>query len=183
MGTQYNELSQSHIQFISAQKIFFVGTATETSRVSVSPKGMDSFAVLDNKRIAWLNVTGSGNETSAHVQQNPRMTIMFCAFEGQPLILRLYGSAKVVHPADHEWDNLISLFKPLPGARQIFELSLDLVQSSCGMSVPNYDYVGERELLNDWARSKGEEGIRQYWATKNQQSIDGLPTHIIPKTD
>lgn len=95
----------------------------------------------------------------------------------------IYGTAKVVHHADPEWNNLISLFKPLPGARQIFELSVDLVQSSCGMSVPNFDYVGERELLNDWARSKGEEGIRQYWATKNQQSIDGLPTNIIPKLD
>lgn len=182
MGKQYQELSQEHIAFIAAQKIFFVGTATETGRVSVSPKGMDSLVVLDSKRIAWLNVTGSGNETAAHVQSNPRMTVMFCAFEGKPLVLRLYGKAKVYHRSDREWVELLSAFKPLPGVRQIFELELDMVQSSCGMSIPYFDYAGERELLNDWARAKGEDGIRQYWSQKNQVSIDGLPTYIIEKS-
>jgi len=182
MGQQFNALSHSHMQFIAEQKIFFVGTATETSRVSVSPKGMDSFAVLGSHRIAWLNVTGSGNETSAHVQQHPRMTIMFCAFKDKPLVLRLYGSAKAVHPSDPEWGELFSCFKPLPGARQIFDLAIDLVQTSCGMSIPYFDYVGERELLNDWAKAKGDEGIRQYWATKNQLSIDAIPTNIVTKS-
>ncbi|HVJ08710.1 MAG TPA: pyridoxamine 5'-phosphate oxidase family protein [Acidisarcina sp.] len=182
MGQRFQELSESHIQFISEQKIFFVGTATETSRVNVSPKGMDTFAVLDSKRIAWLNVTGSGNETSAHIQNNPRMTIMFCAFEGKPLVLRLYGRAMVVHRSDPEWDELIRLFKPFPGARQIFSVAVDLVQSSCGMSIPYFDYVGERELLNDWATRKGEDGMRQYWATKNQESIDAIPTNIVAKS-
>lgn len=182
MGKQYQELSQEHIAFIAAQKIFFVGTATETGRVSVSPKGMDSLVVLDSKRIAWLNVTGSGNETAAHVQSNPRMTVMFCAFEGKPLVLRLYGKAKVYHRSDREWVELLSVFKPLPGARQIFVVELDMVQSSCGMSIPYFDYVGERESLNDWARAKGEDGIRQYWSQKNQVNIDGLPTYIIEKS-
>ena len=181
MGQQYNELSDKHIQFISEQKIFFVGTATSDSRVNVSPKGMDSFRVLGNSRVIWLNVTGSGNETSAHVQQNPRMTIMFCAFEGAPLILRLYGSARVVHKSDMGWKELFSMFKPLPGARQIFDLSIDLVQSSCGMSVPYFNYVGERELLSDWAVKKGEDGLKRYWEEKNQQSLDGIPTHIVEK--
>jgi hypothetical protein len=142
---------------------------------------MDSLAVLGSNRIAWLNVTGSGNETSTHIQSNPRMTVMFCAFEGKPLVLGLYGKAKVYHRSDREWNELISAFKPLPGARQIFDVAVDLVQSSCGMSIPYFDYVGERELLNDWAIKKGEECIRQYWADKNQVSIDGHPTNIVAK--
>lgn len=181
MGRQYNELSNKDIQFISRQKIFFVGTATADSRVNISPKGMDSLRVLSESRIIWLNVTGSGNETSAHVQQNPRMTIMFSAFEGEPLIMRLYGSAKVVHKNDAEWEELFGMFKPLPGARQIFDLSIDLVQSSCGMAVPYFNYIGERELLSDWAVKKSEDELKSYWAEKNQQSIDGIPTHIIEK--
>ena len=116
MGQQFNELSGKHIQFIAEQRIFFVGTATADSRVNVSPKGMDSLRIIGGNRVAWLNVTGSSNETSAHVQQNPRMTIMFCAFDGPPLILRLYGAAKVVHRSDPEWTGLYSLFKPLPGS-------------------------------------------------------------------
>ncbi|WP_239797581.1 pyridoxamine 5'-phosphate oxidase family protein [Candidatus Nitrotoga arctica] len=127
MGKRYEALSQRLIEFISEQKIFFVGTATGDSRVNVSPKGMDSFRVLKNNRAIWLNVTGSGNETSAHVQQNPRMTIMFCAFEGPPLILRLYGTARVVHKNDDDWGKLFAHFNPLPGARQIFDLSIDLL--------------------------------------------------------
>jgi len=182
MGKQYQELSAEQTAFIASQKIFFVGTATETGRVNVSPKGMDSLVVLGSNRVAWLNVTGSGNETAAHIQSNRRMTIMFCAFEGKPLILRLYGKAKVYHRADNEWHELLPAFKPLPGARQIFELEIDLVQSSCGMSIPYFDYVEERESLNDWARAKGEEGIRQYWSERNQVSIDGQPTNIVDKS-
>lgn len=179
MAQQFSELDDKHIQFILAQKIFFVGTAGESGRVNVSPKGMDSFAVLDSKRIAWLNVTGSGNETATHVQQSPRMTIMFCSFDGDPMILRIYGSAKVIHRADPEWAGLIEQFNPLPGARQIFEVSLDLIQTSCGMSIPFFEYTGEREQLNDWAKNKGEAGIREYWAKKNTTSIDGVPSNII----
>lgn len=183
MGQKFTELFERHIEFINEQKIFFVGTATADSRVNISPKGMDSFRVLDNSRVVWLNVTGSGNETSAHVQQDPRMTIMFCAFDGKPLILRLYGSAKVIHKGDAEWNDLFSLFKPLPGARQIFDIAIDLVQTSCGMAVPYYAFTGERELLSDWAERKGEEGLKNYWEEKNQMSIDGIPTHIVAKND
>lgn len=181
MGQQLSELSEKHIQFISEQRIFFVGTATADSRVNISPKGMDSLRVLNSNRVVWLNVTGSGNETSAHVQQAPRMTVMFCAFEGDPLTLRLYGSAKVAHQSDPEWAELFSLFKPLPGARQIFDLSIDLVQASCGMSVPHYSYAGERESLSDWATQKGAEGLKRYWEEKNQISLDGIPTNIVAK--
>ena len=181
MAQRYRELSDTHIQFIAKQKIFFVGTATADSRINVSPKGMDSLRVLSNSRIVWLNVTGSGNETSAHVQQQPRMTVMFCAFDGPPLVLRLYGTATVVHPRDSEWRELFSLFPPLLGARQIFDVTIDLVQTSCGMAVPYLSYAGDRELLSEWAEKKGEEGLRQYRAEKNDLSLDGIPTHIVRK--
>lgn len=182
MGQQYSQLSEQHIRFIAQQRIFFVGTATAESRVSVSPKGMDSLRVLDPGRVVWLNVTGSGNETSAHVQHNPRMTIMFCAFDGDPLIMRLYGTAKVIHNGDPEWTDLLPLFKPLPGARQLFDVTIDLVQTSCGMAVPRLALVEDRELLNDWAVKKGPDGIAQYWAEKNQSTIDGIPTNIVAKS-
>lgn len=181
MGKQYVALSEQLIKFISEQKLFFVGTATDDSRVNVSPKGMDSFRVLNDNRVIWLNLTGSSNETSAHVQKNSRMTLMFCAFEGQPLILRLYGTARVIHKNDTDWVDLFSHFKPLPGARQIFDLTIDLVQTSCGMAVPYYAYTGDRELLTDWATKKGADGLKQYWKEKNQSSIDNIPTNIIEK--
>jgi hypothetical protein len=178
MGKRYPEISDRLKQFIENQKIFFVGTATADSRVNISPKGMDSLRVLSKNRVVWLNVTGSGNETSAHIQETPRMTLMFAAFEGTPMILRLYGQAKVVHPNDSAWNELHSLFDPIPGARQVFDLSVDLVQTSCGMAVPFFDYVEEREQLKDWANKKGDAGIREYWLEKNQTSLDGQPTHI-----
>ena len=179
MATQYKELSDKHKDFIIKQRIYFVATATDNSRINLSPKGMDSFKVLNKNRVIWLNVTGSGNETAAHVQINPRMTIMFTAFEGKPMILRLYGNAKVIHPRDDQWGDLYSEFKPIPGARQIFDVEIDLVQTSCGMAVPNYDYVSERGLLNEWASFKGDEGVEKYWADKNQHSIDGIQTKIL----
>ena len=181
MGQQYSEISDKLKIFIEQQKIYFVGTATTDSRVNVSPKGMDSLRVVGNNRVVWLNVTGSGNETSAHVQNNPRMTIMFCAFEGKPLILRLYGQAKVIHRNDDEWHELYSLFDDTAGARQIFDINVDLVQTSCGMAVPFMDYVDDRELLENWSSKAGDEGIKKYWNDKNQFSIDGLPTNIVDK--
>ncbi len=181
MARQYNALANSHIEFIARQKIFVVGTAAAEGRVNVSPKGMDTLRVLDPNRVVWLNVTGSGNETSAHVQASPRMTIMFCAFEGDPLILRLYGKARVIHHNDAEWQELAALFPPLPGARQIFDVAIDLAQTSCGEAVPFFDYAGEREQLINWTLKKGEAGIRQYWADRNAVSLDGLPTHIVEK--
>lgn len=181
MGKQYRELSPQHMAFIRDQKIFFVATATADSKVNLSPKGMDSLRVLDERSIVWLNVTGSGNETAAHLQSHPRMTLMFCAFEGSPLILRLYGEATAVHRSDSAWDQLFPLFEALPGARQIFRLRIDLVQTSCGMAVPYFDYVGPREQLREWASKKGEDGVRAYWGEKNQLSLDGIPTGIVEK--
>ncbi len=181
MGKQYTEITEPLKEFIARQKIFFVGTATDSSRVNISPKGMDSLRVLDANRVIWLNVTGSGNETAAHLQTHPRMTVMFAAFEGAPMILRLYGSAKAIHQSDVQWSELYENFPPNPGARQIFELQVDLVQTSCGMAVPFFDYVEEREQLNQWAVKKGDEGIREYWRDRNQVSLDGVSTGMADK--
>jgi len=181
MAQRYTEIPDKLVKFIEEQKIYFVGTATSDSRVNISPKGMDSLRVLGPGRVAWLNVTGSSNETAAHVQESSRMTIMFCAFQGSPMILRLYGNARVVHKNDPEWDELFSLFDPIPGARQVFDLAIDLVQTSCGMSVPILEYVEDREQLTNWAVKKGEEGLKKYWEEKNQVSLDGKPTHIMGK--
>ncbi|WP_456403207.1 pyridoxamine 5'-phosphate oxidase family protein [Hydrogenimonas sp.] len=175
MGKKYEAISPRHRAFIEAQKIFFVATAAPEGRVNLSPKGMDTFRVIDENRIVWLNVTGSANETAAHLQESPRMTIMFAAFEGDPKILRLYGEARAIYEKDAEWEALIGLFPPLPGARQIFDMRVDLVHTSCGMSVPLFDYVGERDDLNRWAEKKGEEGIRAYWRERNSVSLDGKP--------
>ncbi len=175
MGKKYDAISDKHRAFIESQKIFFVATAAPEGRVNLSPKGMDTFRVIDSNRIAWLSVTGSANETAAHLQESPRMTIMFTAFEGDPKILRLYGEAKAIYEKDPQWKELISLFPQLPGVRQIFDMRVDLVHTSCGMSVPLYDYVGERDDLNRWAIKKGEDGIRSYWREKNSISIDGKP--------
>jgi len=165
-------------KFIADQKMFFVATAPKNGRINLSPKGMDSFRVLDEKRVAWLSVTGSGNETSAHLLEDNRITIMFCAFEGAPNILRLYGKAKEVLPNDTEWNSLISKFPKLTGARQIFDITIESTQTSCGMSIPFYEYKEERNQLLDWAEEKGESDIKQYWKDRNETSIDGLNTRF-----
>jgi hypothetical protein len=178
MGKQYTAIPHDLNDFINAQKIFFVGTAGAEGRVNVSPKGMDSLRIINEHTVRWLNVTGSGNETAAHVLENQRMTIMLCAFEGKPMILRLYGNARVAHPNDDSWSEWIADFPPLPGARQIFELHIDLVQTSCGFGVPLFDFKDERETLNHWADNKGPEKIAEYWSEKNALSLDGKTTGI-----
>jgi hypothetical protein len=181
MGAQFNHISDRLRQFIEAQKVFFVATAPEQGRINLSPKGMDTFRVVSETEVLWLNVTGSGNETAAHVQENGRMTIMFTAFEGPPMILRIYGTARAIHHNDSEWQAMYERFSPVPGARQIFSLAVEMVQTSCGMAVPFFDYAGERDQLIRWAEKKGQAGVEDYWADKNQLSIDGLPTHISEK--
>ena len=184
MGRRYSEISDELKVFIEEQKLFFVGTAAADGRINVSPKGLDSLRILGRNRVMWLNLTGSGNETAAHVRELDRMTLMFCAFEGNPLILRLYGHARAIHPQDAGWETSYALFNPLPGARQIFDMQVDLVQTSCGMGVPLYDYTGDRKQLIDWASRKGEAGLKKYRAEKNRTSLDGKPTHIVgPATE
>lgn len=183
MGQRYTELSQELIQFIWNQSMFFVATAPADGHVNLSPKGLDSLRVFGPNTVAWLNVTGSGNETAAHVLENKRMTIMFCAFTGKPMILRLYGEARVIHPRDAEWEDWIARFDALPGARQIFVLDVELVQTSCGMAVPLFEYQGQRRQLVDWAEKKGPAGVTEYWEKKNQISLDGRPTGIFEEAD
>lgn len=178
MGKKYKEISPRISRFIQSQKIFFTGTAMAEGRVNVSPKGMDCFRVLGPNRVMWLNLTGSGNETAAHLKSRNRITIMFCAFEGPPMILRLYGTAKVYHPGEEEYKAHIDLFPQIAGSRQLIEVTVDLVQTSCGMGVPLMDYREDRESLITWAEEKGEEGIREYWEQKNTVSLDGIPIEI-----
>lgn len=178
MAQRYDEMRPDHIAFIEQQKLFFVGTAANDGSINVSPKGWDSLRILGSNRIAWLNITGSGNETAAHLAQNERMTMMFCAFDGNPKILRLYGKAVAAHPRDVQWDELAKLFKPHKSARQYVDFKIDLVQTSCGFGVPFYDFVGERDNMDRWLASKGEEDIEDYWREKNLVSVDGLPSHI-----
>jgi hypothetical protein len=178
MGQRFPSMTEKHIEFIAGQKLFFVATATETSRVNLSPKGGDSFRVLDANRVVWLNYTGSGNETAAHLQIHPRMTVMFCAFDGDPLILRLYGIARAIHRNDPDWSEFVTHFPENPGARQVIEMRVELVQTSCGWSVPLFEHKGDRTMLDDWARSRGEDGLREYWTKKNLLSLDGLETGI-----
>jgi Pyridoxamine 5'-phosphate oxidase len=173
MAQRFAEIKDSLREFIEAQKVFFVATAAADGRVNLSPKGMDSLRVLDRHRVLWLNVTGSGNETAAHVQELPRMTLMFCAFTGSALILRVYGTARLITPTSSEWPALYQHFTPTPGARQLVELSVELVQTSCGQAVPLFDYVSERDELNAWATKKGEAGLQQYRQERNAVSIDG----------
>ncbi len=179
MGKKYNEINDKIKTFIQDQKLFFVGTAASDGRVSVSPKGIDTFRIINKNRIVWLNLSGSGNETATHLLESTRMTIMFCAFEGSPSILRLYGKASAIHPRDPEWKDLMSLLPELPGARQIIDMQVELVQDSCGMGVPYFEYKGERNELITWAEDLGDEGLKKYWEDKNQVSLDGKSTKIL----
>ena len=175
-------LNRTLCDFIERQPLFFVATAASEGRVNLSPKGLRSLKIMDERRIVWLSLSGSGNETAAHLQESDRMTLMFCAFNGEAMILRVYGHAKMFHPRDGEWNGLAGLFAPMAGSRQIFDLSIDLVQTSCGSGVPLMEYKGERgtaELL-PFYEAMGEEGVRDYWKRKNTRSIDGKSTGILP---
>ncbi|MEC3907735.1 pyridoxamine 5'-phosphate oxidase family protein [Tamlana sp. 2201CG12-4] len=178
MGKQFSEISPELQSFIKDQNIFFVGTAAQDGRVNISPKGYNILRILSPTKLVWLNLTGSGNETAAHLLQHNRMTIMFCAFEGKPMILRLYGHAKIFHERDTEFHKYIELFEKNTGSRQVIELNIDLVQTSCGYSVPFLDYREERSMLNAWSEKQGKDRIKNYWQEKNTKSIDGFGTGI-----
>ncbi|QHT68069.1 pyridoxamine 5'-phosphate oxidase family protein [Rhodocytophaga rosea] len=177
MGKQFVSIDSATQVFIENQKLFFVATAG-SGKVNLSPKGMDTLRILDSNRVVWLNLTGSGNETAAHLLEYNRITLMFCAFEGKPNIIRLYGKANVYHHNDPQWNELIHLFPKLPGSRQIIDVQVELVQSSCGMSVPFMAYQAEREDLKHWTEKQGEDRIREYWERKNAVSLDGKPSGI-----
>ena len=177
-GLRLNETLKG---FIARQPLFFVATADREGRVNLSPKGMDSLRVLDDTRIRWLNLSGSGNETAAHVAATGRMTLMFCAFEGEAMTLPVYGQARVLHPRHAEWEALIADFPELAGSRQIFDLAIDLVQTSCGTGVPIMEYRrprAETELL-PFYRDMGPDGVQDYWRRRNLTTIDGKPTGVL----
>jgi hypothetical protein len=178
MAKTFDRLTDDLQQFIAAQHMFFVASAprSDSGHVNLSPKGLDSFRILAPTQIAYLDLTGSGNETAAHLQENGRITLMFCAFQGAPLILRLFGQGRVVLPHSPDWDAIAAQFPPLPGSRQIIVAELDRIQTSCGTGVPLYELQQQRSELVTWAAKKGEAGLETYRQQKNRISIDGLPS-------
>ena len=181
MGTQYPKLEEAHQKFIKKQPIFFVGSAATTGMINVSPKGMDSLRILGPNRIVWRNLTGSGNETAAHVAESPRMTIMWCSFEGPPMIFRAFGTARAIHRLDADWAELDAHFEPNISSRQLFDMTVEMAQKSCGYAVPEMDYIGDRDVLTKWAETKGEAGVQDYWATRNTKTLDGVDTDIVAR--
>jgi hypothetical protein len=179
MAKQFEHIEPAHAAFIAQQHIFFTASAAPTGRVNVSPRGTDAFRVLAPNAVAYLDETGSGNETAAHLRQSSRLTIMFCGFENVPMILRLYGKGRVLPRGTPEYDTLLAAAydnQQPPGARQIVCLDIDLVQTSCGYGVPLFDYKEERPTLRRWAENKGEDGVAAYRREKNIRSLDGFET-------
>lgn len=180
MGDRFDHITDRLAAFIRRQHLFFVATAplAGDARVNLSPKGLATLRILGPNRVAYLDLTGSGNETSAHITENGRITFMFCALEGPAQILRLYGRGRTILPGSDDWDELIGGFELLPGARQIIVADIDRVQTSCGWGVPLYEYQRERPTLVKWAVGKGEDWLEDYRCETNSASIDGLPTPI-----
>jgi hypothetical protein len=178
MSKQYPELQPDQIDFISEQHLYFVATTAPGARINLSPKGMDSLRILSPTQILWLNLTGSGNETAAHLALDPHITLMWCSFTTRPLILRAYGTGRAVHLNDPDWAELKAQLPDQPGARQIIDVRIDLVQSSCGFAIPLMDFREDRLVLKTWAEGKGPVGLATHWDNRNRQTIDGLPTGI-----
>lgn len=186
MAKKFPRIEQVHREFIQRQKIFFNATAAQGARVNVSPRDVASFRVLSSNQVAYLDLTGSGNETAAHLRADGRLTILFCSFERAPMILRLYGRGRVVSRRSQEYSELLNrhFSKAEPaGARQIVILDVDLVQESCGYGVPRYLFVGERSTLTRWARAKTPEQMEQYRRDVNTSSLDGWPTGLLEDDD
>ena len=177
LGTKLNRTFRA---FIEKQPMFFVATAAETGQVNLSPKGGDTLRILDDTRILWLSLSGSGNETAGHLKRQNRITLMFCAFEGDALILRLYGKARVIHPRDADWSALIPLFPDMAGTRQIFDMSIERVQTSCGSGVPVMAFERDRaiEEIVPYYDEMGPDGVEAYWRRKNLKTIDGFDTGL-----
>ena len=178
MGKFYTEITPELKEFIAEQQMFFTATAAAMGRINVSPKGIDTLRQLDEHTVAYLDLTGSGNETAALLAADGRMTIMFCAFAGKRWILRLYGEGEVVQLDSERGRELHPLFGSIPGERHIIVLHVESAQTSCGMAVPLYEFREHRDLLIDWAAKKGGEGMKEYRRNKNAISIDGLPTGL-----
>lgn len=186
MAKDFPKLEAKHSDFIRQQRMFFTSTTAQGAHINISPRSTDYFRIVDDNNVLYLDRTGSGNETAAHLKADGRMTIMFCAVEGAPSIMRLYGEGEIIHRDSKEFARLTKYYfdDDLPlGARQIVRLKFHLVKTSCGFGVPLFDYQGERPSMDRWADNKGEDGIAQYWVEENQKSMDGLPTGIFDKQD
>ncbi len=177
LGTKLNGTLRA---FIEKQPMFFVATAAETGRVNLSPKGADTLRILDDNRLMWLSLSGSGNETAGHLRLKNRITLMFCAFDGDPWILRLYGQARVIHPRDADWTEVIGQFPKMAGTRQVYDVSIDAVQTSCGSGVPVMAFQRDRAVdeLMPYYDEMGPEGVDAYWRKKNTKTIDGFDTGL-----
>jgi len=177
LGKLYDEITPELSEWIEQQKLFFVATAplNEDGLLNCSPKGMDTFRIIGPRQVAYLDLTGSGIETIAHLRENGRIVFMFCAFEGRPLIVRLHGTGKAVAEGSSEFEELRSLFPDYAGARAIIVGDISRISDSCGYGVPTFDYNGERDTLVRWAESKGPEAVSQYQRENNIRSLDDLP--------
>ena len=178
MGKFYTEITPELKEFIAEQHMFFTATAAATGRINLSPKGIDTLRYLDEHTVAYLDLTGSGNETAALLAADGRLTIMFCSFHDKPLILRMYGRGSVIHERDPEWQELRPNFPAIPGERQIIILDVESIMTTCGFAVPLYDFVGHRGQLPEFTCKMGDERMDAYRHEKNQRSIDGLPTYL-----
>ena len=176
MGKTYEILSPDLQRWLKKQKVFFVATAplAREGHINCSPKGGDTFRILNEREVAYLDLTGSGIETVAHIQENGRIVIMFCAFEGPPQIVRLHGHAEVVYPSHRDFPALRALFPDYPGVRGIIRVTINRIGDSCGYAVPYMSFEGERDALDKWAEKKGPDGLQEYRQQKNRVSIDGV---------
>lgn len=177
MGKLYEEITPELSDWIRQQHLFFVSTAPLSGKghINCSPKGLDSFRILGPLSVAYLDLTGSGAETIAHVRENGRIVFMFCALSGLPKIVRLHGTAEVASAGSAQWAELRAQFPGYPGARSIIHAQITRISDSCGFGVPRYDYLSDRENLPRWAETRGEEGLGAYRKEKNRLSIDGMP--------
>ena len=178
MARFYEHITHDLRDFMAAQKVFFVASASDRGRINLSPKGMDTFRYVDTHTVAYLDLTGSGNETAAHLRHDGRLTLMFCSFDQKPLIVRLYGRGTSVNARHERWPELIRRFPPLPGIRQIVLMHVDTLQTSCGFAVPVFEFREERQALRAWAERKGAAGVTEYQRKNNTASIDDLSTGL-----
>jgi hypothetical protein len=177
MGKQFDQISPELAKWLGQQRLFFVATAplAQDGLVNCSPKGMDTFRIVGSKEVAYLDLTGSGIETAAHLRENGRIVFMFCAFSGPPKIVRLHGTGEVVPSHDARFEDLRALFPDYPGARSVIRAALHRISDSCGYAVPRFEHAGDRDTLARWADSKGPAGLASYQAENNRRSLDGLP--------
>lgn len=181
MAKFYDCITPKLREFIEEQMIFFTASATADSRINLSPKGIDTFRVIDENTVAYLDLTGSGNETAAHLKADGRLTIMFCSFGEKPLLLRLYGRGRLIFPRDPDWESWHAHFFTYPGERQIVVLDVNSLQTSCGFGVPvSIGGFVKRDALEEYCENKGVEGLEEYRRRKNAVSIDGLRSDTVP---